>query len=218
MKIPLSRLLKRRLHSDIAALQDEVVDAVYSVLPDAVLHGGTAVWRCHGGNRFSEDLDFYAMVPNDFEDKLRSELEKRALEISRFKRTENTVFCKVLGSGTEVRLEIALRGVPNREAATYERADGSSMSIYSLSAESLIAEKIGAYLDRRFVRDLYDIYFLTGKGGDFGGMAKECRRFAKEEKMPVDEKNLRALVYSGIAPPAKQMLETVLGRFGHEIH
>ena len=44
----------------LAELQDEVIDIIYNrVEPDATLYGGTAIWRCYGGNRFSEDIDIY---------------------------------------------------------------------------------------------------------------------------------------------------------------
>ncbi|MEM1546291.1 MAG: nucleotidyl transferase AbiEii/AbiGii toxin family protein [Candidatus Methanomethylicia archaeon] len=32
---------------------------IYNSFPEAVIHGGTAIWRCYGSNRFSEDVDVY---------------------------------------------------------------------------------------------------------------------------------------------------------------
>ena len=44
----------------LAELQDEVIDIIYNrVEPDAILYGGTAIWRCYGGSRFSEVIDIY---------------------------------------------------------------------------------------------------------------------------------------------------------------
>ena len=44
----------------IASLQDYIVELIYSKLePSAILYGGTAIWRCYGGMRFSENLDIY---------------------------------------------------------------------------------------------------------------------------------------------------------------
>ena len=44
----------------LAELQYEVIDIIYNrVEPDATLYGGTAIWRCYGGNRFSEDIHIY---------------------------------------------------------------------------------------------------------------------------------------------------------------
>ena len=213
MKIPLSKLLKRQSYVGIATLQDEVVDMVYSIAPEAVLHGGTAIWRCYQGNRFSKDLDFYAKPSKDFKEKFSEELKKRAIRLDKFKQTRNTVFSKVSSDTVEVSLEIALRRVAKKQVADYERADGSTINIYSLSIEDLIAEKINAYLNRKLVRDLYDVFFLSSKVRDFSKIGRECNRFIKEAKMPVDERNLKALVYSGIAPEAKHMLDTLFRRF-----
>ena len=51
--------LKKKMHKDIALLQDIFIDILYEIFPDCVLHGGTAVWRCYNGTRFSEDIDVY---------------------------------------------------------------------------------------------------------------------------------------------------------------
>ena len=63
MKLPLFNRLKKRQHRELALLQDEITDIVYRISDEAVLHGGTAIWRCYGGNRFSEDIDIY--IPKD---------------------------------------------------------------------------------------------------------------------------------------------------------
>ncbi|MEM4066308.1 MAG: hypothetical protein QXV17_05540 [Candidatus Micrarchaeaceae archaeon] len=41
----------------LASMQDYVVDLIYSKVESiALLYGETAVWRCYGGMRFSEDI------------------------------------------------------------------------------------------------------------------------------------------------------------------
>ena len=52
-KIPLQVKLKRETHRRIASAQDLIVQEVYAVFERAVLHGGTAIWRCYNGKRFS---------------------------------------------------------------------------------------------------------------------------------------------------------------------
>lgn len=58
-KIPLNLKLKRKIQKDIAYAQDIIIEELYTFFSTAVLHGGTAIWRCYNGNRFSEDIDFY---------------------------------------------------------------------------------------------------------------------------------------------------------------
>jgi hypothetical protein len=60
-KIPLMNRLRKEYHKKVAYAQDLLVIELYSVIPDTVLHGGTVIWRCYGGNRFSEDID--AIIP-----------------------------------------------------------------------------------------------------------------------------------------------------------
>ena len=58
-QIPLALRLRKQVHRNVAVAQDIIVKELYGVFERAVLHGGTAIWRCYGGNRFSEDVDFY---------------------------------------------------------------------------------------------------------------------------------------------------------------
>ena len=57
--IPLNLRLKKKTEKEIAYAQDVILGEIYKFFPNAVLHGGTAIWRCYNGRRFSEDLDFY---------------------------------------------------------------------------------------------------------------------------------------------------------------
>jgi predicted nucleotidyltransferase component of viral defense system len=57
--IPLILRLKRANHKELAKAQDIIVKALYETFNEAVFHGGTCIWRCYGGNRFSEDIDVY---------------------------------------------------------------------------------------------------------------------------------------------------------------
>src|SRR3989344_1319416 len=158
MKLPLAKRLKKRLHSDIGLLQDELIDLVYALDNSAVLHGGTAIWRCYGGNRFSEDIDLYSkkITPQALEEALAS----RGLEVRKLKKTANLIFCKVAGAGAEVRLEINLSARPSPMLRQYERMDGASMPVLTLSPEKIILEKMAAYKERKYIRDIYDIYHL----------------------------------------------------------
>ncbi|MDG7039172.1 MAG: nucleotidyl transferase AbiEii/AbiGii toxin family protein [Nitrososphaerota archaeon] len=56
----LYKKMRKRTQTELAYAQDIVVEKIYDYLPEVVLHGGTLIWRCYAGNRFSEDLDFYA--------------------------------------------------------------------------------------------------------------------------------------------------------------
>ena len=56
--IPLAMRLRKRIHRVVALAQDLMVMEAYDS-PGAVIHGGTAIWRCYRRNWFSEEVDFY---------------------------------------------------------------------------------------------------------------------------------------------------------------
>jgi len=211
MEIPLSKRLRKRTHQEVALLQDELVEMLYGAFQQEkpVLHGGTAIWRCYQGNRFSEDLDFYASTGKGFRELFFREAAARSLEVIKYKQTANLVFAKVSNGSVEVRLEINTRKTVEKVVGEYEKVDGSRMDIYTLSPEALIEEKMAAYRGRRLVRDVYDIYHLSRHAANVRGM----REFLQGIAPPLDEKNLRAVVYSGVAPSFRQMVEVLSSRF-----
>jgi len=61
------------------------------------------------------------------------------------------------------------------------------------------------------IRDIYDIYFLSGQvEKPVPGM----REFLSGIMPPVDEKNLKVLVYSGVAPSFGEIVQALRRRFG----
>jgi predicted nucleotidyltransferase component of viral defense system len=215
MEIPLENRLKRRLHVDIGRLQDEVVGIAYAIEGRAVLHGGTAIWRCFSGNRFSEDIDIYAPRASKLAEKLGGVLESRGLALAKMKMTENLLFAKITDGNAEVRLEANLTGAKIKpEARRYSMMNGGQMDVFCPSLPELMNEKIRAYQSRRFVRDLYDIYHLAHQlGDDSRKVAPNLRAFLDGFKKPADEANLPALVYFGAVPSIDQMLLSLRRRF-----
>jgi predicted nucleotidyltransferase component of viral defense system len=57
--LPLNKKLKKKIHKTIDLAQDILVLELYDKFPSTIIHGGTAIWRCYGNNRFSEDIDVY---------------------------------------------------------------------------------------------------------------------------------------------------------------
>ncbi len=206
MLIPLFNRLRKRIHVETALLQDEIVDVVYQVSPKAVLHGGTAIWRCYAGNRFSEGLDFYLGLGKGFEEGFRKALESRGLSLLKFKKTQNAVFSRVSNGTVEVRLEAAFRRPKAFEPRPFERVEGSFMNVFTLSPEALLLEKLAAFKNRRLVRDIYDVFMLSSMVSPGKEIRKEVSSFLKSPKNPVDESNLRAIVFSGAVPGFGQML------------
>jgi predicted nucleotidyltransferase component of viral defense system len=83
------------------------------------------------------------------------------------------------------------------------------MNVLTLSAEDLILEKILAYRKRKKVRDVYDINFLLKFVNNREKIEKKLKEFLKTFEKPVDEKELSALIISGVAPSTKTILEEI---------
>jgi predicted nucleotidyltransferase component of viral defense system len=211
MERPLEKRLRKRAHVQTALLQDELADLVYSVEESAVLHGGTAIWRCYNGNRFSEDLDFYA--PAKKLDGLPEKARERRIEVRKFKKTENLLFARLTNGEAAVRLEVNFTARKKGIATQFEKVDGSVMQVLSLSPEDLILEKIAAYRSRRLVRDVYDVFHLSSFVKEDEKVKRTVVELLDGLPKPVDEDNLKAIVYSGAIPSFNQLREALERRW-----
>ena len=214
MNIPLSKRIRQRQHRLVAELQDLVLEAVYAIEENAVLHGGTSIWRCFGGNRFSEDLDFYIKPKKVFKENLEKELDQMGIKLSKFKETDNSIFSKTQKDDVEVSLEIALREFKNPVASTFEKCDGNIVDIFTPSVQELLVEKLNAFKNRKLIRDIYDVYHLSRQIHDeSAGYTKTVRELLQELPKPVDEQNLKNLVLVGATPTFNQMVDVLKRRF-----
>ena len=207
IKIPLQIRLKREIHRKIAFAQDLIVKEVYSVFDKAVLHGGTAIWRCYRGLRFSEDLDFY--FPKDME-KIQTffkNLNKSGFEIKKKKISEKSVYSEMELNRVLVRLEATFQKISG-VVCDYEMSDGNIITIYSLTPESFLIEKSSTYLKRFKVRDLWDVFFLL-KIVDNPKAIKEIGDLIRNYKKPFDEKDLKLILLEGIVPSADEMIDYI---------
>jgi predicted nucleotidyltransferase component of viral defense system len=206
-RIPLQIRLKREVHRKIAYAQDLIVKEVYSLLNNADLHGGTAIWRCYSGKRFSEDLDFYFPKDKNRIDLIFENLNKIGFEIKKKKFSENSIYSELEIDRTSVRLEATfqkVRGV----LCDYEMVDGNFISIYSLSTQQFLVEKINTYLKRFKIRDLWDVFFLL-KNIENPKSMKEILNLIKNYKKPLDEENLKVILTEGITPSSDEMIEYI---------
>ncbi len=212
MKIPLEKRLRRQAYRDVAELQDQIVEIVYYLMPHAVLHGGTAIWRCFDGNRFSEDLDFYIQMEDDFKTKLEEQMQLLRLRLTKFKHTPNTIYSNIENENTTVALEIALRPYENPTTREYEKINGTAMDIFTPSAGELLVEKLNAYTNRKLIRDIYDAYHLSKTAELTKTQKEKIKPLIEKPPNPLDEKNLPNLILGGAVPPYPQMIQIIRQR------
>jgi predicted nucleotidyltransferase component of viral defense system len=206
MDIPLQNKLKKRAHQQVAYAQDLIMEEVYSFFPIAVFHGGTALWRCYQGKRFSEDIDMY-LPSRDNIDAFFSHLAKKGFRVVKKRIKKNSLYSLLLWQRTEVRFE-ALFAKPQKKdiiLKEYETVDRNFLSVYTLTPSALLHEKIAACCKRKLVRDLYDVYFLL--------------YYIERQHIPelrsvldvsiIDEDNLKALIITGLVPTVTAMKRAI---------
>jgi len=216
MNFPIANSLRKKWQLDMATFQDTVTEILYRTDERIVLHGGTAIWRCFHGNRFSDDIDAYVGAKTDLEKLKRDMLvaaSERSVKVEKIKDTGNLLFMAFSLGGAYMKVEINHRkGHLAPISMGFERVDGTRMEVLTLSPDELMLEKIAAYSDRRFIRDIYDIYFL-GDYVDRKRVRKAVLDFISNIEPPVNEKELSGLVYMGVTPTFKGMVERIRARF-----
>jgi predicted nucleotidyltransferase component of viral defense system len=204
MDIPLEVALSgKRL--DIARMQDLLIDLIYDYMqPNAILYGGTAIWRCLGGGRFSEDIDIY--VNARFQSKHEAVLKQNGLEIiDRDK--ELPLHMRISDGKTDILLEASMGRYEN-VMAQYTKVDGTSMTISMLPPAKLFARKMEAYRSRKYIRDLYDLVHLTNYVDKHDHYIElKLRSFLADVEKPVDGHILQSLVYKGPTASFEKMIK-----------
>lgn len=217
MKLPILRLLRTRAQRELATFQDAAVSALYRTDSSIVLHGGTGIWRCYGGSRFSNDIDIY-LESKEHMDKIKESISKIAIDYGismvRAKDTGHLVFFELASGELRLKVEVnyqksGIRPIVNR----FENVDSTYTEVRTLSAEDFVLEKIAAYKDRRFIRDMYDIYILSDHVPESSSIKKEALAFLDTIEDPADAGVLRTLIYSGPVPSFANMIEHARGRF-----
>ncbi len=157
----------------IAMLQDTAIDIVDKAIKNYVLHGGAAIWRCYGGDRFSYDLDFY------FDEK--AVCQKIADQANAYRlRVEcvdkKKIYARIYGYNTHVGIQ-ANRKKAKGITGNFVKYNNSVINVLVLSPTDIFLEKISAYNGRTESKDLYDLYLLAR--GDMGGAYDVDKRIVR---------------------------------------
>jgi predicted nucleotidyltransferase component of viral defense system len=185
-----------------------VVEAIYRIFPEAVLHGGTAIWRCYSGSRFSEDIDMYLQKDDEKIEELFREFAKMGFSITKKRVKENSLYSKLVFNGTEISLEAVFMKIKGA-VKEYETYEGMLLNIYTLLPEDMIIEKVSAYKKRGKIRDLYDVFFLLRHVKDPQKIKPKLKELLTDFEKPIDESELKTLVLVGVSPRTEDMLEYI---------
>lgn len=217
--IPISLGLKKEEQLAIAQLQDQFMQSVYDMNVRILLHGGTAVWRCYHGNRFSEDIDAYLRSDEEFDairHNLTFTLSKMGLIINRINVMDKVIIVYVSAQSNhniQLKVELIYKKAPKGTPRSFEKIDGSSMEVLTLTPEDMILEKIDSYNSRKFIRDIYDIYYLMNYVSDKDKISADLKEFIENIENPADEAVLSSIVYAGVAPSFESMVNAIKKEF-----
>lgn len=218
--------LKDKSQFEKAKLEDILVDILYRKYRNLVFHGGTCIWRCYSGNRFSRDIDLYYKVEKEeqkalFLTNITKFLKDRGFVVKErgYERKTNTMHV-LLESFAKMKIDINFNykvGVPTE----YKKVDDSRIIVLSLSPEELLNEKIEAYNDKLTgaggfaqpeVQDLYDIYYLLSLVDQgTGKLVKNMKVLIAqvERNPPANIKSLEHLIISGLSPSFEIMITRI---------
>jgi predicted nucleotidyltransferase component of viral defense system len=211
--------LRKRTHRDIALLEDVIVRIIYGIDNTAEIHGGTAIWRCYNGRRFSKDIDVYIASQEkwqEFKEKIADIARDYNAEVVKLKDTGNLIFIDLLMDGIYSEIDINYKSYYKEPMIRqYENLDGTFFEVLTLPPQVLILEKISAYNDRKSITDLYDISILV----DYVDIEKVKRQLSafirsieKPEELGEEEERLKDLIFEGPVPSFKSIVSYIEGK------
>ncbi len=153
----------------------EVLDKLNShkILSRLVFAGGTMLRLCFGLNRFSVDLDFWIMkgaTPSPLNELFRD--VKECFSHSYFLKDATNKFHTLLFEvkspqyprGLKIEIRKDTKKVKTQQAIAYSPHSHQQVLLNVVSLPDMMKAKIEAFLERREIRDVFDIEFLIKKG------------------------------------------------------
>ena len=150
----------------------EVLEKLNSkkLLDSLVFGGGTMLRLCFGLPRFSVDLDFWVTKRIDFK-KLFKEIEGCLGESYTLKDAMDkfyTLLFEIRSKDYPRSLKIEIRKetkkIKTETAIAYSQYSNAQVFLRVVSLDEMMRSKINTFLDRKEIRDVFDIEFLLKKG------------------------------------------------------
>ncbi len=153
----------------------QVLSELQSVrlLEKLVFGGGTMLRLCHELNRYSVDLDFYLKKRQDekvITDRLENVFDP-SYQIRDFQKKRNTILLEI--STMEFPRKLKLKINTNYQYSEVEQSIAWSqysniqVMVPTISLPKMMELKINALLDRKEIRDAFDLEFLIRRGIPF---------------------------------------------------
>ncbi len=140
------------------------------ILEKLVFGGGTMLRLCHELNRYSVDLDFYLKKPSD--EKTIGNVIHKHLEqfyiIRDFHKKRHTILVEVSSPQYPRKLKIEINTrkqyIDVTQSIVWSPHSNHQVVVTAIILPKMMELKINALLDRKEIRDAYDIEFLIRRG------------------------------------------------------
>ena len=140
------------------------------LLEPLVFGGGTMLRLCYELKRYSVDLDFWFIkkvsAQTYFDNFLKVLDQDYDLTDSQIK--FYTLLFEIRSGNYPKRLKIEIRKEPRKiktdQAIAYSHYSHTQVLVKAVSLDDMMREKIRTFLDRKEIRDVFDIEFLLKKG------------------------------------------------------
>ncbi|MFA5156326.1 MAG: nucleotidyl transferase AbiEii/AbiGii toxin family protein [Candidatus Omnitrophota bacterium] len=165
----------------------EVLDRLNSakLLSGLVFGGGTMLRLCYGLNRFSVDLDFWLNKKTDAQKLFRNlkDCLSRYYTVKDATDKFYTILFEIRSKNfpRALKLEIRkeLKAVKSERSIAYSKYSNVQVILNALSLKDMLTAKIRALLDRKEIRDAFDIEFLLKKGAALDEPAEVLERLLR---------------------------------------
>ncbi|MBW1893688.1 MAG: nucleotidyl transferase AbiEii/AbiGii toxin family protein [Deltaproteobacteria bacterium] len=162
------------------------------LLDSLVFGGGTMLRLCHDLKRYSVYMDFYFKKKEDYDlyfSKIQNEFSNNYTVIDAYNKF-NTILLEIRHDRFQRKLKIEInkkkRFASHKTAIAYSSYSTLQVHVDTVSLENMMMNKIEALLDRKEIRDAFDIEFLIRRNIKFpddadkaAGVLKTIKQFKK---------------------------------------
>ena len=166
----------------------EVLDRLNSkkILNHLVFGGGTMLRLCFGLNRFSVDLDFWIVKDID-KNRLFKDMKEYLSQFYVLKDSANkfyTLLFEIKSKDYPRSLKIEIRKetkkIKTEQAIAYSRYSNIQVFLKVVSLEEMMKAKVLAFIERKEIRDVFDIEFLLKRGIRLNAPYNTLKKMLKE--------------------------------------
>jgi predicted nucleotidyltransferase component of viral defense system len=169
----------------------EVLDNLnsYKLLDKLIFTGGTMLRLCYGLDRYSIDLDFWIVRKTDLL-KLFKLIKNCLLNYYTLKDSadkHNTLLFEIKSANYPNRLKIEIRKAQKKvsveKSIAYSKSTNRQVLLNTVSLNDMMEAKTDAFLERKEIRDAFDIEFLLKKGIILKADEKKKKRILETLKL-----------------------------------